>query len=106
MAKKIALCRGGGTVQPVRVDEVTVDLWPAGTLDDVEPFIELSSGIDDEEGIPMKAEDLGPGSCFGEEGLLMKSPSPVTVRFTTDGRLLTLPRDDFQRLLARPTEPG
>ncbi|MCG6861969.1 MAG: cyclic nucleotide-binding domain-containing protein [Chromatiaceae bacterium] len=58
--------------------------------------------IDDEEGIPMKAEDLGPGSCFGEEGLLMKSPSPVTVRFTTDGRLLTLPRDDFQRLLARP----
>lgn len=58
--------------------------------------------IDDEEGIPMKAEDLGSGSCFGEEGLLMQSPSPVTVRFVTDARLLSLPRDDFQRLLARP----
>jgi rhodanese-related sulfurtransferase len=58
--------------------------------------------IDHEEGTPMKAENLGPGSCFGEEGLLMKSPSPVTVRFTTDARLLRLHRDDFQRLLARP----
>jgi len=58
--------------------------------------------IDDDEGIPMKADDLGPGSCFGEEGLLMKSPSPVTIRLTSSARLLRLPRDDFQSLLARP----
>lgn len=58
--------------------------------------------IDDEEGIPLKADDLRPGSCFGEEGLLMKTPSPVTVRFTADSVLLTLGRDDFQRLLVRP----
>ncbi|MBK1650504.1 rhodanese-like domain-containing protein [Rhabdochromatium marinum] len=58
--------------------------------------------IDDEEGIPMKAEDLDPGSCFGEEGLLMRSPSPVTIRLTSDCRLLTLGREAFEQLLARP----
>jgi rhodanese-related sulfurtransferase len=58
--------------------------------------------IDDEEGIPMKAEDLEPGTCFGEEGLLMRSPSPVTIRLTSDCRLLTLEREAFERLLARP----
>lgn len=58
--------------------------------------------IDDEEGIPMKAEDLEPGTCFGEEGLLMRSPSPVTIRLTSDCRLLTLERDAFEQLLARP----
>ncbi|EIC21801.1 rhodanese-like domain-containing protein [Thiorhodovibrio frisius] len=58
--------------------------------------------IDDEEGIPMKAEDLGPGTCFGEEGLLMGSPSPVTVRLTADCLLMTLERDEFKRLLAQP----
>jgi rhodanese-related sulfurtransferase len=58
--------------------------------------------IDDEEGIPKKFEDLVPGDCFGEEGLLMQSPSPVTVRITADSLLLTLTRDAFERLLARP----
>ena len=58
--------------------------------------------IDDEEGIPRKARDLEPGACFGEEGLLMKAPSPVTVRITEPSLVRTLGREDFQRLLARP----
>ncbi len=58
--------------------------------------------IDDEEGIPMKAAELGHGDAFGEDALLTGKTSPVTVRMLTDGVLLELTHEDFNRLLARP----
>lgn len=58
--------------------------------------------IDDEEGIPMKAAELGHGDAFGEDALLTGKTSPVTVRMLEDGILLELTREDFNRLLARP----
>jgi rhodanese-related sulfurtransferase len=58
--------------------------------------------IDEEEYVPAKAADLGAGDNFGEEGLIMGAPSPVTIKINTDCRALALGRDDFQRLLAKP----
>jgi len=43
----------------VKIDEVTVSLWPAGTLDDGEPYIELLGG-EDREG---RMTILVPVSC-------------------------------------------
>lgn len=37
-----------GGLQPIKVGEVVVDLWPPGTLDDVKSFIELSGGEGEE----------------------------------------------------------
>ena len=39
------------------------------------------------------------GAVFGEEALLQESPRNATVRMVSDGRLLRLAKDDFDRLL-------
>ena len=42
---------------------------------------------------------LGPGAAFGEEALIKGEPRNATVRMTQSGRLLTIAKTDFDRLL-------
>jgi len=48
---------------------------------------------------PVTVATLGPGASFGEEALIKGEPRNATVRMTTPGRILTLAKDDFDRLL-------
>lgn len=48
------------------------------------------------------AVNLNPGSFFGEESLLGKTPRNATISMLTDGILQRLSREDFFRLLKEP----
>lgn len=43
--------------------------------------------------------DLGPGSAFGEEALIANAPRNATVTMLSDGRLMRLPKRDFDDLI-------
>ena len=57
----------------------------------------------DPQGIEQEVGRLGPGDCFGETSLLLGEPRDATVKAVEDSVLLSISRDEFEKLLdARP----
>lgn len=50
----------------------------------------------------IKLAELAVGATFGEEALISSSKRNATITMTTDGMLMRLGRDDFQKLLNEP----
>lgn len=51
----------------------------------------------------IKLAELGPGDSFGEEALIMDSTRNATVTMATDGILMQLSKDNFNKLIKEPT---
>ncbi|MEW5735958.1 MAG: cyclic nucleotide-binding domain-containing protein [Thermodesulfobacteriota bacterium] len=77
----------------------------------VEAFYVLVEGkaekfdLSPDTGLLERSGELGPGSRFGEDGLLTGKPATGRVVMLTDGKVLALEKDDFNRLLQRPLVP-
>lgn len=56
--------------------------------------------LEDDE--PQMVALLGVGDAFGEEALITGGARNATVKMTTDGRLLTLAKSDFEELVSAP----
>lgn len=56
--------------------------------------------LEDDE--PQLVAILGSGDSFGEEALVMGGARNATVQMKTDGRLLTLAKEDFEELVSAP----
>lgn len=52
------------------------------------------------EGI--RLAELGPGDTFGEEALISESKRNATISMTSDGSVMRLAKEDFQKLLNEP----
>ena len=55
---------------------------------------------------PVVLGRLGPGSCFGETGLLLTGVHTATVRAVTDGEVVVLPESELQRILTDAVVAG
>ncbi len=51
----------------------------------------------------LKLAVLGPGDSFGEEALIMDSTRNATITMNTDGILMQLSKDNFNKLIKEPT---
>lgn len=56
--------------------------------------------LEDDE--PQMVAILGVGDAFGEEALITGGARNATVQMSTDGRLLQLSKDDFEKLVSAP----
>ncbi len=56
------------------------------------------SGADD-----IKLAELGPGDSFGEEALIMDATRNATITMNSDGILMQLSKEDFNKLIKEPT---
>ncbi len=55
----------------------------------------------DEAGVESSLAMFGPGDCFGEIALITGEPTTATVTVMADGKLLVIPREEFEQLLGR-----
>ncbi len=55
----------------------------------------------DDAGVESSLAMFGPGDCFGEIALITGEPTTATVTVMADGKLLVIPRDEFEQVLGR-----
>ena len=84
----------------------TMQAWSVSAGDDIvqegatgDYFYVIESGQAEVVRSGSAVARLVSGAVFGEEALLQESPRNATVRMVSDGRLLRLAKDDFDRLL-------